>query len=220
MEKEIADKWRRWLVDDVLEYLNITRDELLQRLNNKPLERNAIEWQSKTSINDFYRTNKTQFWDEVSFNLNPSYWEDHFQCAEVKDMRILDFGCGIGTSALYQAVHNYVVGYEINEMCLDFCKYRKAKFKYDNLIFTNIMPCISGFNLVMAIDVLEHLPNLHDTILQWGQEAFPQTVIYHADVFENHPEHHPMHYDYSKEIDAWFKEAGFERAGVRVAIKR
>jgi 2-polyprenyl-3-methyl-5-hydroxy-6-metoxy-1,4-benzoquinol methylase len=220
MDAETAQQWIGYLVQDVTEYLHITLDDFVAKLNTRPRILNAEEWVAKSSIEEFYKTNKTQFWDEVNFHMIPDYWLDHFQLDFIKGLRVLDYGCGIGSTAIYQAVNNYVVGYDINEMCLDFCKFRKAKFKYDNLVFTNVKPSLAGFQVVMAIDVLEHIPNLHELIAEWGQQAFPGTVIYHADVFENHPDHHPMHYDFSKEVNGWFKEAGFENAGIRVAIKK
>jgi ubiquinone/menaquinone biosynthesis C-methylase UbiE len=85
--------------------------------------------------------------------------------------------------------------------------------------FTDTCPDLAEFNLVVAIDVLEHLPNLKEVLIEWGKVMKPGTEIYHVDMFENHPTDHPMHFDYKEEIDKWFEEAGFKREALRLAVK-
>jgi 2-polyprenyl-3-methyl-5-hydroxy-6-metoxy-1,4-benzoquinol methylase len=213
-------EWQTWLLQDVFGYTNLSIEEIGDATNSGQ-EINAQEWKLRQcGIEEFYRTNTSQFWDEVHFNLRPDYWDKHFAIKdELRGQKIIDFGCGIGSSAIYLAANNYVIGYEINEKCLDFCQYRKTKFHSDKLNFTNTMPDVSECTLLMAIDVLEHIENLHDLIMSWGKNMKPGCVLFHADVFENHPDHHPMHFDHSKNIDSWLREAGFNIILSSLAVK-
>jgi len=47
----------------------------------------------------------------------------------------------------------------------------------------------------------------------------PDARLYHADVFGDQLTH-PMHFDHSKNIDEWLKEAGFVVVDNRMAIKK
>ena len=199
------------LLSDAAEYLKMTPEEFSTDILNNPPARLAKEWNEKQgSTEDFYRENKLQFLDLVLFNSQVTYWNDRINpVGGFRGKKILDLGCGIGTASIFLAQgRNEVVGYDLNQNLIDFCNFRKEKFGLSNVSFTTDMPDVSQFDVVLAMDLFEHIEDLHSFILELGKMK-PEARLYHADVFEDHPEHHPMHFDHSKNLDEWLKEAGF-----------
>jgi len=209
------------LLSDAAEFLNMTPEDFASDITNDPPLRLAKDWRErKGSVEDFYKENKTQFLDLVLFNSQTAYWNDRINpVGGFRNKKILDLGCGIGTASLFLAQsRNEVVGYDLNQNLIDFCNFRNKKFGLSNVSFTTEMPDVSQFDVVLAIDLFEHIEDLHSFILELGKMR-PEARLYHADVFEDHPEHHPMHFDHSKNIDEWLKEAGLTVWDKRWAIR-
>lgn len=213
------------LVDDLAEFLNISIEDLGKQLLDNPPAKHAQEWRDwKGSAGDFYKENKTQFVDLALFNTHTAYWQDRVNpIGGQRDSKILDFGCGIGSASLFLAQNrNEVIGYDINPRLIDFCNFRRDKLGFSHATFTTEMPDLADFDLVVAIDVLEHLENLRDFLLKLGQGMKSGAKLYHADC----PKEvlfidtvNPMHFDHTKDIDGWLKEAGFIPWDARWAIR-
>ncbi len=210
------------LFDDLVEFLGITNQQLNEILGGNPVSKLAEEW--KTNKKQFYETNQNQIYDLMLFNITTNYWNDRLApLIKERGKTILDIGCGIGTASLYLAQNrNTVDGYDLNGQLINFADFRRRKFGMTNLYFgVGSIPNDCGkYDLVVAIDVLEHIENLREFLLDLGGKLKPETRLYHCDVFEDHPEHHPMHFDHSKSIDGWLRESGFIPLDNRWAVKK
>ena len=167
------------------------------------------DWQG--SREDFYRSpNDCWLFDLTDLNTQPDYWESRIApLVGLKDGAILDFGCGIGTATLFLALRrNRVYGYDINPRVLEFAEFRKNRFGLSNIIFSDKLPDLSQFDAMIAIDVLEHIEDLHGLLLYFGQGLKQGARFYHVDSFSDvHP--HPLHNDRPEDLDGWLREAGF-----------
>ena len=85
------------------------------------------------------------------------------QYFQPKNLKILDFGSGIGTRSLIYAKKNKVTLVEINEKLLDFSKWRFKKYKLKANFYTQI-PKEEKYDIIMLLDVIGHLTDPIETI--------------------------------------------------------
>lgn len=212
---------RSMLIPDLAEFLGLSGNEVRNRTAIGSEYTISIEEKWQGSREDFYRfPDDCWLFDLADLNTNTNYWASTIeQLMRVKNQNVLDFGCGIGTTSLFMALsRNRVYGYDINPRVLEFAEFRRAKFGLSNITFGDELPDLSQFDIVVAVDVLEHITDLHSLLLSLGQGVKKGTKFYHYDSFADvHP--HPLHYDRPENLDAWFEEAGFTVWDKRWAIK-
>ncbi len=91
---------------------------------------------------------------------------------------------------------------------MEFARFRANKLGVRNVKFTSKFPKdLSKFDLIIAIDTLEHIEDLRGFLLKLGRGMREGARFYHYDCFWEH-EVSPMHFDHSKNIKQWLKEAG------------
>ena len=86
-------------------------------------------------------------------------------------LKILDFGCGVGTISLYLAnLGHEVTSIDISNKAIDQAK-KSAEFlglsnKINFLTLKDSIPFLNGkiFDLILLIEVIEHLPNDKETL--------------------------------------------------------
>lgn len=196
---------------DLAEYLGKEPKELVaQAVATKELGDRWKDWQG--TIEDFYKDPEIgllYLYDLVGFNSSVHYKEQRLAGIQNADhLDILDIGCGIGSALLELCWKNKnLVGYDISEKALDFARFRGNKLGARNVRFTSEFPEIGNFDLVIAIDTLEHIEDLRSFLLKIGKGMKEGARFYHYDCFWEH-EISPMHFDHSKHINEWLKEAG------------
>ena len=205
------------LYDDLAEFTGEDKKDVF----NKAHEASSIlaeKWKEYEG-NDFYRETKEYAYDLAAFNVSAGYWQTRMQpLATSQGLNVLDFGCGIGSAAFWMGFRrNKVVGYDINPYCIEFAEFRNKKFGLANVSFTQDEPDYSQFDLVVAIDALEHIEDLESLIKKFGTMK-KGAKLYHSDAFQL-VGNHPMHFDHSKNIDKWLEEAGFATFDKQWAIK-
>lgn len=168
----------------------------------------------------FYKDNETYLYDLVDFNAHVAYF--HYKLGPLtalRDCTVLDIGCGLGTLVFMLAdQENMAMGYEINQKLVDFCRFRKAKYGLGGDFVTEL-PDIGNFDVITAIDTLEHIEHLGDFLAPLGEKMRVGTRLYHYDSF-NGQRNHPMHFDHSSNIDGYLENAGFDVLNPLVAVRR
>jgi len=82
-----------------------------------------------------------------------------------KKLKILDYGCGVGTISLYLASHGHdVIGIDVSKNAIKIAKSNAKSLKLKNIKFflldkTNRNKMKKIFDLVLMIEVIEHVPN-------------------------------------------------------------
>lgn len=193
------------LLEDACEYFG--RD-ISNEVNEAPskVAEGFEKWKGKPE--DYYRHNEDYVLDDIQLTMQPGYKKTRWlPLSALKGERIVDIGCGIGTIPMRLAQQgNKVVGYDINECAIDFANFRKKKSRIKNVRFTTRKPDYGKFNYVLAIDVLEHIEDLRDFLLDIGKKAKVGTRFYHYNSFKQKI---PQHYDHSEKFNEYLKEAGF-----------
>ena len=216
------DARKNALVSMLAEFLGEDEKVTIRHLNENPLKKiGEIYKESGLTLPEYYRKgNNWLLYDLLIFNSTDDYEKRKLAAAKgLSTGNVLDFGCGIGTASFFMAkTAKQVYGYDICQKMIDFCNFRKDRMGIANVEFHTTLPDdLSGFDLIMAVDVFEHLPDLHKTILELGKKVKSGTRLYHIDSFKHDI---PVHIDHSDHIDQWLEEAGFTKYDTLRAIKK
>lgn len=206
------------LVDDYAEFNQTTTDEIRKRVKNWDTDFISRSYlNSGLNLEEYYRSKDMDILDDLLvFNLNNSYIDTRLEkLTGIQNKSVLDFGCGLGTSAIYLASQgNEVTGYDINPNALEFCKLRASKQGL-KITFTDKFPDVTKFDFIVALDVFEHIEDLKELLLRFGKTK-KGTVLIHNDMFKQRLS---VHIDHSEHFDNWLKEAGFTLKDEYTAIK-
>lgn len=197
-----------YLEEDLAEFFNLSIEETQRKIAVAVPEMH-IQWRKRRgSVEDFYRDNIYYVFSSACSNNLEYVQKSRFtNLMGISKQKILDFGCGIGISTcLVAGLGNEVIGYDINKKAIDFANFRAQKHNYKPE-FTTELPELGQFDLVLAIDVLEHIEDLHGLILKLGKGMKHGARLYHYDTFQDGS---PDHFDHHAHIEEWLTEAGFE----------
>jgi len=125
---------------------------------------------------------------------------------------VLDFGGGIGTHALANAMSNdvkHVFFVDINQTNRDFVKYRASKLGLEGKIsfFKSIQDTnITKFDSIVCLDVLEHLKNPSDQLEIFHKLMNPEGfAILNWYFYRGDNNEYPFHVDDPKIVESFFK---------------
>lgn len=212
------------ILKDLAGYLGKEEVEIIREMQlNDPCLALSEQWHKHSgSTEDFYRQGGAMhFYDLAMFNLQQAYWQQRIApIALEQDKDVIDVGCGIGSASLFMAQNrNKVRGIDLNPTLIDFCNYRKQKLGLSNVSFSTELPESGSFDLMLAIDMLEHIEELEPFLMKLGKLVKSGGKLYHVDMFENHHEVRPFHFDHSKIVDECLHKAGFRKFDNLWAVK-
>ncbi len=200
---------------DLKEFLEIPLEKSQDKLKRARVDL-SNRWRGYKGISeDFYKDNVDILWDNASFNYKQGYFQMRLGALYgIRGAKILDIGCGIGSAVFMMSEQeNEVVGWDINKQCIDFCNFKKNKYKLKGE-FTTEKPDFSKFNLILAIDVLPNIENLEGFLKELGQGMEYGTKFYHLEDFPQKDKEadllvYPMRFEENKEhLSDWFKQSG------------
>ena len=206
--------------EDLAEFLSQPIPEVQKRMlgAQKAL---AEMWDKKEGdVEDYYKNNQTYLYDLAMFNKTEEYFANRLgQLVNIHGCKVLDIGCGIGTAVFMMAEqNNQVTGWDINQECIDFCNFKKKKHNLSG-DFTTEKPDYSQFDLVIAVDTLEHIKPLKRFLKVLGSEMKMGAKFYHSDYFPRDPVW-PMHFEENgKFVQEWLQDAGLIPWDERWAIR-
>jgi 2-polyprenyl-3-methyl-5-hydroxy-6-metoxy-1,4-benzoquinol methylase len=124
--------------------------------------------------------------------------------------RVLDFGGGIGTHTLGAALCpqvQQVIYCDINPVSLDFVKYRVRQMGLeDKVVCCFGEPPEGNFDTILCFDVLEHLPDPSQQLLQFHKMlSHPGNIMLNWWFFKGFNQEWPFHLDDPQAIDKFFE---------------
>ncbi|MGK7923899.1 MAG: class I SAM-dependent methyltransferase [Spirulina sp.] len=124
--------------------------------------------------------------------------------------RVLDFGGGIGTHTLGVALSpqvERVVYCDLNPIHLDFVRYRAEKMNLSHKIsFSCEVSPEETFDTILAFDVIEHLLNPREQLLQFHKSLTHEGIlIINWYFFRGFNHEFPFHIDEPEIVEAFFK---------------
>lgn len=197
--------------DDLADFFHMAPARVQEAIEHGQ-ERLAKEWEEwKGEPEDFYKDNATSLFDLAVFNQQNYYFEQRLGALiQLRQQKILDIGSGLGTAVFVLSEQdNDVTGFEINKKALAFANFKKDKHKLKGN-FINEKPDYSQFDIIIAIDTLEHIRDLHGFLLELGKTMKVGAKLYHSDFFPKGEKNTwPMHYEeHQQHLGDWLKEAG------------
>ncbi len=158
-------------------------------------------------------------YDLIKWNLGRAFTAFRRMLRPHHNLRVLEIGGGIGSVAIQMAFQDCeVVTVEPNNILRKFIEYRWEDTKsrvqpvdrYKSLEIVKELPKSGEFDLVIALDVFEHihkdeLPNLLKRI---GKMVPQRGRIFHNYTW-GQQDLYPFHFDHSKKWDKWLSAAGF-----------
>jgi SAM-dependent methyltransferase len=163
-------------LDDLASYTGLDRGACLQRLRDYSPSELGAAWRrvaprTQEEILDFYRSTDMYIWDLMQWhasNARRLYWQalayvtEHYP-ADSGWGRVCDFGCGIGTDALFLASHGYAVTLvDVDSAVFRFARHRfeRRGLKATFVESQSMLPALRDkFDVVLCFDVFEHLPD-------------------------------------------------------------
>lgn len=204
------------------EFLKVSDEELLDLIKNN-LENSRKEWETRISDEDFYKNTKTLIIGLVEFNNKERLTNFYHPVQNLRDLKVLDFGGGIGTLSFLLSPENKVDYYDLPSITQDFAKFMNTKMECGvNFIETplpsgNIVSIENNnlhpinflnktYDLVIAFDVLEHLRDPIDTIKKLDKLLKRDGLFYTTglDFSFSNPLHIKENADYREELMNFF----------------
>jgi SAM-dependent methyltransferase len=175
------------------------------------LGKEDFEWEQATT---FYRdkVGELYLFELGAWHLKSSdYIEDTIRLiVDHAQGVVLDFGGGIGTHTIAAALCpqvEKVIYCDLNPVSRDFVSYRSQQLGLSNkIVITQEIPPTQIFDTIVSFDVLEHLPDPSQQLLQFHQILQPEgKMILNWYFFKGFNQEHPFHIDDPEVVNTFFK---------------
>ena len=206
------------LKNHLINFLHINNDQLEQRLLSGVNDLAALHPGAftRTDAGDFYedKVGDAHLIDLASWHLNSSnYIADTLRLQQkFAHGKVLDFGGGIGTHALANAMSEnveHVFFVDINETNREFVKFRAKKLGLEQKISfhksiedTNV----KKFDSIVCLDVLEHLENPAMQLDKFHKIMSENSVaIFNWYFYKGDNNEYPFHLDEERLVSKFFE---------------
>lgn len=122
-----------------------------------------------------YAQEDTYWWFVGRRRLILNLLSDH--CHDKSDAAILDVGCGTGAMSADLSRHGRVVSADLSELALSFSK-RRGLGRLCCADACRLPLASSSFDAVIALDLLEHIPDDHAAMQEFARVLRPGGCLY------------------------------------------
>ncbi len=189
------------VVDDLAAYTGFPPSKLNLYLSRDPKHNydSEFNWYNPKDYSDltwFYRCNAMYLFGNA---IHPSV----ALLNDVTDGEVLDYGAGVGSNTIELAKRGCNVDFvEINRIQADFLRFRAVRNHLNNI--KEILPYHEGkfdpilcvqkkYNVIVAMDVLEHIPDYHYVVERFIACLKPGGVIYENSPFDENADDIAIH---------------------------
>ena len=186
--------------------------ECLERLRSYSMNEMARAWEdanpsSPDEIMGFYRSTDLYIWELMQWHASAAraaYWDALHTFVESHPpsrgfRRVYDFGCGVGTEALFLGERGYdVTAVDVDGLTFDFARHRLARrgMNTNFVTSTSEIPEPRGvFDAAVCFDVFEHLSDPLGAVGALVQSLRSGGMLLQQATFNNYGVH-PCHLDH------------------------
>ena len=210
------------LVDELSEFLGISRDSTLAQLENAT-EKFRQEWQEKVvnpadeaAVVRFYDESRTEIFDLAQWHASDPIHCRTLVCLDIataqgRGRRVIDYGSGIGSDAIVFAAAGYDVTLaDVSSRLLEFAAWRCAR---RGLVVRTIdlkrerIP-VREYDIALCFDVLEHVSRPFRTLCQLHSGMMPGGLLFLHAPFGVDADR-PMHVVHDDPLKGRMRVAGF-----------
>lgn len=191
--KDIEDISKfHYIIDDLLAYTGFSKEELLPYLLRHPKNHfeSEFKWfnpKTEAELTWFYRCSSGYLFANA---IHP--YVDQLDI--ITEGKVLDYGAGVGCNSIILAQRGISVDFvEICRPQADFLNFRAKRHNLPNI--HEVLPyyngkfepikCIEGkYDAIIAMDVLEHIPNYHIVVKHFIDCLNPGGIIIENSPFE------------------------------------
>jgi len=220
-QSELDEMWiGEGLIGDMAKYLGVSPSEVISQISDAPQKKVAQAWndvapQSTEDVRDFYSRCKENFFDLVMWNVGPSFGHILGQIPDVRGKVVLDFGAGLGSSTMWMLTRGAEsIDYlDLPGVLQDFAQWRAREHRvYDSINWINSLDGYEGkYDLIVAIDVLEHLPDLAEWLPKLANCLKDGGVLFCHNEFDKHNGVYPQHYEWGEIWPQLCASSGLEK---------
>ena len=205
------------LKSHLMEFLSIEEGDLNGFLENAKMDlANLHPGNNLSDASDFYKeiVGDKHLADLAAWHISSKdYITDTLKLQQRFSRNlVLDFGGGIGTHALANAMSNkveHVFFVDINQTNRNFVEYRAKKLGVDNkLTFckTILETKISRFDTIVCLDVLEHLSDPAFQLDTFHEIMGPESIgLFNWYFYKGEKNEYPFHIDDLQIVEKFFK---------------
>lgn len=210
------------LPDDVIQYFHIESvDEMRAALSSGTKALGDL-WRGHTgSEKNFYRRDdvgKAYILDLANWHMQKPVVDmlSELEAYRERDFKVLDYGSGIGTSALILADGNRVDCVEPNPIMREFTQQRAGRLARELHFLNGQGPAKEEYDLAVCTHVLEHVPNPEQVALSVSDALKPGGLVFAESDFTDHGDHPMHHLDASDAVGAhYWDDLGLKRISQR-----
>lgn len=156
---------------------------------------NAADTATPEGIDRFYREARCFLYEQTQWEVNDLYWRVNL--AARPHGRLLDYGCGIGTSSLHAAkAGNRVDAYDLSTAQREYLKWRIPRYHAeiaDRLRVLESIAELAEYDSIICLHVLEHVADPRALLRMLVDHLAPDGTIYLIAPFDRVGESHPQH---------------------------
>lgn len=206
---------------DLAQYLDISIDDAHKR-SETASKKNAMAWDKvdpKTpgEILDFYENSEYYIEELAGYEaLRRHAFEDYLNEIAIHRGRLLDLGAGNGGFSILAAQRGWVVDYlDAGRKVREHAEWRFKKYNVDIKTVTNKGE-FGKYNCIIALDLVEHLPDLEGFIEMVKGILLPSGVLGVTRHFEGGRQHLDSNKWFKAHWSEWLVNNGFKKIGTNV----
>ena len=198
------------IAHDLAKFLHKTPAYIKGKMRDSPVLETAKRWRKKSpetldEVRQFYSETTEYLFELAQWNASDTFKQIINYLPTVKGLKVLDFGGGIGSLSLLLHKRGADVDYlDLPGIVSDFAQFRSnGRISF----IESLSDKREIYDLIAAIDVFEHLPDLPEQLSMLAQALKPDGVLFFHNNF-GQLALFPQHIDWSKEWPELLAGAG------------